>query len=79
MSDIESTHRYLKEQFQALDYYGDNLDALWDVLTELGETTDVHISHWEEALTSLGEYGKRIGWILEEAVEENEYLRVWIT
>ncbi|MSS63529.1 barstar family protein [Velocimicrobium porci] len=33
-SDI---HRYLKEQLNFPEYYGNNLDALYDVLTEINE------------------------------------------
>ena len=48
MIDREDAHEYLKNKFQFPDYYGRNLDALYDLLTEMHET-EVVIVHREEA------------------------------
>ena len=41
MVDKETTHEYLKEKLSLPDYYGANLDALWDCLsTELSRKTN---------------------------------------
>ena len=55
MKDREKAHVYLREKMQFPDYYGGNLDALYDCLTELDETK-VCIVHRDEA----GAYCKRI-------------------
>lgn len=44
----EQVHSYLKEMLSLPDYYGCNLDALYDSLTELPETHLV-LTHWYEA------------------------------
>lgn len=36
-------HDYLKEVFNFPDYYGKNLDALYDCLTEIGVKTEVKL------------------------------------
>jgi ribonuclease inhibitor len=46
LSSIEDVHRVVKETFD-LPYYGNNLDALWDVLTT---KKDIHVIIKHEAL-----------------------------
>ena len=55
MIDREKAHEYLKEKLQFPEYYGRNLDALYDCLTDLDET-EVVIVHRDEA----GAYCRRI-------------------
>ena len=39
--DAREAHAYLKEKLGFPDYYGHKLDALYDVLTELSEDTEI--------------------------------------
>ena len=39
----EEVHSYLKEKFAFPEYYGKNLDALYDCLTDIGRPTAVGI------------------------------------
>lgn len=48
LKEKEASHKYLKEVFDFPDYYGANLDALHDCLTELSDTK-VFISNISEA------------------------------
>lgn len=48
LDEKQAAHEYLKEMFGFPDYYGCNLDALYDCLTDLDEL-DVHILHAGEA------------------------------
>lgn len=48
LGEKEEAHRYLKNIFSFPDYYGANLDALYDCLSEQ-EWICVHILHAEEA------------------------------
>lgn len=43
LGDKETAHNYLAEQFDFPDYYGNNLDALYDCLTDLGDPEDIPV------------------------------------
>ena len=40
-------HKYLKKVFNFPDYYGNNLDALYDCLTDIGAPTDKNQVSWD--------------------------------
>ena len=41
LTDKATAHPYLKEQFSFPDYYGCNLDALYDCLMELSDCQNI--------------------------------------
>jgi len=57
MKDKESTHLYLKEVFKFPEYYGKNLDALYDLLTEMGDVK-ITIKNSKQIKNYLSEYGE---------------------
>ena len=59
MVSREETHAYLKETFGFPDYYGKNLDALHDCLTEQKDV-EIEVQHEEEMLAALGKYGEKL-------------------
>ena len=65
MVSREETHAYLKETFGFPGYYGKNLDALHDCLTEMGEM-EVEIENAAEMLAALGRYGEILMQVLED-------------
>ena len=70
----KQAHRYLSEMFDFPDYYGENLDALYDCLTELGECTIV--LEGEEILLESGGYGAKVLKVLKEAAGANPDLKL---
>lgn len=60
MTDRETTHEYLKEQLQFPDYYGCNLDALYDCLTETEEELKIQIEQYEKMRENLGDYAEAL-------------------
>ena len=72
----EQAHLYLAEVFDFPDYYGRNLDALFDCLTELGECTIVF--EGENILRGTNSYGIKVLKVLEEASRVNSNLRLKI-
>ena len=69
----EQAHPYLKRTLDLPEYYGGNLDALHDCLTELPDVTLV--LHDARAMKESG-YGARILSVLEDAARENPGLRL---
>ena len=59
MTDREALHTYLAETLTLPAYYGRNLDALHDCLTEMGEV-GIEVTHQEEMLAALGKYGESL-------------------
>ena len=67
-------HGYLKKVFGFPEYYGGNLDALYDCLTEVGECKVVLKNR--ESLPKSDGYGKKILAVIEDAGRDNERFTV---
>ena len=77
-STEEDVHEFFQEQFNFPDYYGKNLDALYDLLSEVTEKTHITISGGIADEANLGEYGERLLTVLEEAAQDNPDLKLKI-
>lgn len=66
MRTRENAHAVLKEAFRFPEYYGRNLDALWDMLTER-KNLHILLTHTEEL--SAGEMGGLLELLREYAQE----------
>ncbi len=54
-------HRILKEQFDFPDYYGENLSALWDCMSDYcDENTHIYIKGLSDLPNEFDEYMKKI-------------------
>ncbi len=73
LTDREESHDYLAEVLELPSYYGKNLDALYDCLTEMTDT-EIIVDHADEA----GEYYSQILEVMAEATEENDQLELTI-
>ncbi len=79
VSDIRSVrelHAYLKEELKLPDYYGNNLDALYDVLTEKRQYDTVSLYGFDRLRRNIGGYADLLTGVLEDAgiqvLEEDE-------
>lgn len=78
IKDKLSLHAYLKEQCNFPDYYGNNLDALYDVLTDRTEPLEIVLEHAEELKEILCGYGEAFIEALQDAAAENGKITIII-
>lgn len=67
-------HDALAEQLSLPEYYGRNLDALFDCLTDFREEADIYLLHAEELFAHLGVYADVLQTVLRDACAENPRL-----
>lgn len=78
MTDKITLHSYLKEQCGFPEYYGNNLDALYDVLTDREEPLEIRLEHAQELKEVLCGYGEAFIETLEDAAANSGNVRVVI-
>ena len=78
MTDRETAHLYLQKKLNLPDYYGKNLDALYDCLTETGKPVQIIVSYVAEMQDNLRRYADSLLNTLEAAEEKNPNISVII-
>lgn len=69
-------HKAFADALSFPDYYGNNLDALHDCLTDISEKTRIRLLHWADAEESLGNYARSTKRAILDAATENPKLAV---
>ncbi len=78
MHSVPAMHKYLRSALDLPVYYGANLDALYDCLTELAEPTQLIVPAAIAGNEHLGWYGKQLLQVLQDAAVENKNLTVTV-
>lgn len=76
MTDREVLHDFLFSSLNLPVYYGRNLDALYDCLTEISEDTVIMLVQIEQLTQNLGSYGSSLLAVFQEASRVNNRLTV---
>ena len=63
----ETAHEYIREKLDSEEYHGDNLDALWDVLSTYDQPLEISFVNIDD----LNEYGDAIISVFEDAATDN--------
>lgn len=79
MTSRETAHAHLRRQFDFPDYYGNNLDALWDLLSTWSDPLFIRLIHSEALYQSLGAYGVQLISVFTDAIQENSKIRFEIS
>lgn len=69
----DSFHKELKEKLDFPEYYGENLDALWDCLTSwIDLPMELVWKNHIESKTNLGDYFDKVIGLFAEVHEDDE-------
>ncbi len=74
----DELHDALARQLALPDYYGRNLDALFDCLTDIREDSDIVVREPDALFAHLGVYADILQNVLRDAEGENPHLRLVI-
>ncbi len=72
----DELHNTIAWQLQFPDYYGRNLDALWDLLSAWSTPLTIELTNAEVLLQHLGDYGESVLQLFQEAAEENDRITI---
>lgn len=71
MTSKVDAYEYISKQMGFPKYFGNNLDALYDVLSVWSEKTNITIINCNYFYEGLGEYALRVIDVFKEVEEEN--------
>ena len=74
----ETLHRVLAAGLQFPDWYGGNLDALFDALTDICEPLELTVTSFSDLTERLGSYADAFRRVLLRAGQESSNLTVVI-
>ncbi len=77
LSSLQQLHKELKELMSFPPYYGENFDALYDCLTEIGEPVCLEVCDLKKS--DLGPAGRVLRQVLLDAAESNPNFDVVFT
>lgn len=72
----EELHKFLQQQFDFPDYYGRNLDALYDLLSCYSDEVEIQMIHMELLKSNLGGYANMLCELLNDVSNENHVLTI---
>lgn len=72
------THLYIRYKLNMPDHYGNNLDALWDVLSTYDKPIRLSIINKKDLIDCLGDYGNSIVKVFKDLEKENEKIEIEI-
>lgn len=68
----EELHSTIQWQLQLPEYYGRNLDALWDVLSTWSKPLSIEVTNTAQLKVNLGDYADALLDLLRDAEAENK-------
>ncbi len=74
-ASMEEIHDCLKRSLQFPSYYGNNLDALYDLLSTEDRTTLLLLFDSKELVKGLGSKGEKLVGTFQDAALANQHIR----
>lgn len=78
LTSRRALHDFLQQALSLPDYYGRNLDALYDCLTDLREPVALRVTVPDKLADNLGFYANSLLLVLRRSAQENELLTVTV-
>lgn len=75
MKTRQGTHKYVKEKLKLPEYYGENLDALWDILSTYSKSIKISLINKNELIKNLEDYGYALISVFQDIEEENTNIK----
>lgn len=72
IENVNILHECISHQLNFPSYYGNNLDALWDILSVWSEILEIKLLNTEKLMEYLGEYALETIELLNELSNENK-------
>lgn len=72
----EELHRYFARTLNFPEWYGGNLDALFDCLTDIREDVRITVTETELFKEHLNGYAEKVLRVLSDAAAENSHLKL---
>jgi len=72
----EQLHTAMAQTLSFPDWYGRNLDAMYDCLTELEDATELTVLNWHALEYRLGDYSGKLVYVFHCACQDNPDLKI---
>ncbi len=72
----EQLHEILQRELELPEWYGRNLDALYDCLTDSHDLISIEFQNREALTDHLGRYARALEQVLRDAAMENEQIEI---
>ncbi|MFB0918631.1 MAG: barstar family protein [Clostridiaceae bacterium] len=78
MYNKSAAHKYISKKMKFPDYYGENLDALYDMLTEMDIPTRIQVINTKLIIKNLKDYGTSLLDVFRQGAKANRNLTLMI-
>lgn len=68
-------HMYLRYAFNLPSYYGENLDALYDILSSTDKSYLIELNNKASLINNLGDYGIALIETIEDCASDNDNIK----
>jgi len=77
MTSKNALYTHLDRVFAFPHYFGNNLDALWDVLSAKNEPTVIYFKHTEKLINQMDSYGEKLVQLFRQLEQENNNYTIY--